>query len=149
VNAIERPATRGETLRCGFNQGIHLGSIKSGMSSIQLKIGFHYQDCYSTLFVYFNRRPDAFDIGTLDRHSVHSLLSAKHATVTTLARPPVKGNKFKLRHYPRLSPRSAELAELIKHQIDGPIGPPECAAAKYVAYVGSGSFSTDRAVLAR
>jgi hypothetical protein len=56
VNAIERPATRGETLRCGFNQGIHLGSIKSGMSSIQFKIGFHYQDCYSTLFVYFNRR---------------------------------------------------------------------------------------------
>jgi hypothetical protein len=40
VNAIDRSATRGETLRCGFNQGIHLGSIKGGMSSIQFKIGF-------------------------------------------------------------------------------------------------------------
>ena len=92
MNAIDRPATRGETFRCGFNQGIHLGSIKSGMSSIQFKIGFHYQDCYSTLIVYFNRRPDAFDIGTLDRHSVYPPLSAEHTTVTTLARPPVKGN---------------------------------------------------------
>ena len=127
MNAIERPATRGETFRCGFNQGINLGSIKSGMSSIQFKIGCHYQDCFSTLFVYFNRRPHAFDIGTLDRHSVRSLLSAKHTTVTTLARPPVKGNKFKLRHDPRLSPRSTELAELIKHQIDGPVGLPRGA----------------------
>ena len=42
MNAIERPARRGETLRCGFNQGIHLGSIKSRMSSIHFKIGFHY-----------------------------------------------------------------------------------------------------------
>jgi len=33
------------------------------------------------------------------------------------------------------------LAELIKHQIDGPVGPPGCAAAEYVAYVGSGSDS--------
>src|SRR6516164_7998645 len=94
------------------------------MSSIQFKIGCHYQDCFSPLFVYFNRRPDAFDIGTLDRHSVRSLLSAKHTTVTTPARPPVKGNKLKLRHDPRLSPRSTELAELIKHQIDGPVGLP-------------------------
>src|ERR1700751_4568230 len=109
------------------------------MSSIQFKIGFHYEDCLSTLFVYFNRRPDAFDIGTLDRHSVHSLFSANHTTVTTLARPPVKGTKFKLRDYPRPSPRSAESAELIKHQIDGPVGPPGCAAAEYVAYVGLGS----------
>ena len=41
MNAIDCPASRGETLRCGFNQGIHLGSIKSG-SGIQFKIGFHH-----------------------------------------------------------------------------------------------------------
>src|SRR5215208_860378 len=38
VNAIYCPAARCETLRCRFNQGIYLGSIKSGMSSVQFKI---------------------------------------------------------------------------------------------------------------
>jgi hypothetical protein len=52
------------------------------MSSIQFKIGFHYQDCLHTLFIYFNRRPDAFDIGTIDPHGVRSLLSARHTTGT-------------------------------------------------------------------
>src|SRR5258706_11621248 len=33
--------------------------------------------------VYFNRRPDAFDIGILNRHGVHSLVSAKHTTAWT------------------------------------------------------------------
>src|SRR5215208_7690557 len=89
VNAIYRPAARCETLRCRFNQGIYLGSIKSGMSSVQFKIGFHHQDCLRTLFVYFNRRPDAFDIGTLDGHGIHSLLSAQHNTGARRARPPV------------------------------------------------------------
>jgi hypothetical protein len=38
------------------------------------------------------------------------------------------------------------LAELIKHQIDGPVGPAGCAAAEYVAYVGSGSWLRDNAL---
>ena len=82
VNAIDRSATRGEALRCGFNQGIHLGSIKGGIGSIQFKIGFHYQDCLHPIFIYFNRRPEAFDIGILNRHDVHSLLLAKHTRGT-------------------------------------------------------------------
>ena len=80
MNAINRSATRSKTLHCGLNQGINLGDIKSWIGSIQFKIGFHHQDCLHTIFVYFNRRPDAFGIGIINRHGVHSLLSAKHTT---------------------------------------------------------------------
>jgi|GEM_PF-2752364 hypothetical protein len=68
MNPINRSATRSKTLHCGINQGINLGNIKSGIGGIQFKIGFHYQDCLHTIFVYFNRRPDAFGIGILNRH---------------------------------------------------------------------------------
>jgi hypothetical protein len=81
VNAIYRPAAGCETLCRGFNQGIYLGGIETGTTSIQFKIGFHHQDCFNTLFVYFNRRPDGFDVGTLDGHNIHSLFSVKHSTL--------------------------------------------------------------------
>ena len=48
VNAIYRPAAGCETLCCGFNQGIYLGGIETGTTSIQFKIGFHDQDCFHT-----------------------------------------------------------------------------------------------------
>src|ERR1700724_1939070 len=80
MNPINRSATRSKALHGGLNQGIDLGDIKSRIGSIQFKIGFHHQDCLHTILVYFNRRPDAFDIGILNRHGVHSLLSAEHTT---------------------------------------------------------------------
>src|ERR1700682_366467 len=83
MNAVNRSATRSKTLHCGLNQGINLGDIKSWIGSIQFKIGFHHQDCLHTIFVYFNRRPDAFDIEILNRHGVPSLLSAKHTIAWT------------------------------------------------------------------
>jgi len=91
MNSINRSATRSKTIHCGINQGINLGNIKRGIGSIQFKIGFHYQDRLHTIFVYFNRRPDAFDIGILNRHGVHSLLCTKHTTGAGTARPPIKG----------------------------------------------------------
>jgi hypothetical protein len=80
MNAIDRSATRSETLHRGINQGIDLGNIKGRMGSIQFKIGFHHQDCLHTILVYFKRRPDVFDIGIFNRHGVHSPLSARHTT---------------------------------------------------------------------
>ena len=79
MNAINCSATRRKTLHCGINQGINLDNVKSGISSIQFEIGFHHQHCLHTIFVYFNRRPDVFDIGILNRHGVNSLLSASRA----------------------------------------------------------------------
>jgi hypothetical protein len=92
MNAVDGSATPSKTLRCGINQGINLGNIKSRIGSVQLKIGFHDQDCLHTILVYFNRRPDTFDIGIINRHGVHSLLCAKHSTAAGTARPPVKGD---------------------------------------------------------
>jgi len=49
MNAINRSATRSKTLHCGINRGINLGNIKSGISSIQFKIGFHHRDSTPSL----------------------------------------------------------------------------------------------------
>ena len=89
MNTIERPAARGETLRCGFNQGIYLGSVKSRMSSIQFKIGFHDQDLSvpssSTSIV--AQMPLTLGLSIV----IAPCFPLSNTTVTTLARPPVKG----------------------------------------------------------
>src|SRR3954447_25263926 len=79
MDAINRSATRRKTLHCRINQGIHLDSIETGFASIQFKISFHDQDCFHTLFVYFDCRPDVFDIGIVNRHGVHSCI---HLTIS-------------------------------------------------------------------
>src|SRR6516164_10055258 len=77
MNAIDCSATRGKTFRRGINQGINLGDIKIGIGGIQFKIGFHHQHRLDTVLVYFNGRPDTFDIGVLNRHGVYSLWSTR------------------------------------------------------------------------
>ena len=77
MNAINCSATRSKTFHRGINQGIDLGGIESGIGGIQFKIGFHHQHCLDTVLVYFNGRPDTFDIGVLNRHGVHSLWSPR------------------------------------------------------------------------
>ena len=118
MNAIYRPAAGCETLCCGFNQGIYLGSIKTRMTSIQFEIGFHHQDCFNTL--------SSISI------VVHMALTLGLSTViasTPCFQLSIAGEPGS-RDRPRV--RVASPAECNKYQVSYKKGPPELAALSLV-----------------